>query len=143
MSDCVFCTLIADPGQRSTVYEDERLVALLDITPLNPGHVLLVPRRHAAQLADVDEETGAHLFRIAMRTQQAIRRSGVRCEGINMFVADGEAAFQDVFHFHLHVFPRFRGDAFRIEADWREAPRTELERVAADVRAAYQELWAA
>jgi histidine triad (HIT) family protein len=141
MSDCVFCDLLAGKGEVSVAYEDDVLVAFMDLHPVNSGHVLVVPRRHAASLAELDEETGAHAFRIAMRIQQAIRRSSVRCEGINLFVADGEAAFQDVFHVHLHVFPRFRGDPFKIDADWKEAPREDLDRVAADVGRAYRELW--
>jgi histidine triad (HIT) family protein len=141
VSDCVFCDLVAGKGESSVVYEDDALVALMDLNPVNPGHVLVIPRRHASAMADLDEDTGAHAFRIAMRMQQAIRRSGVRCEGVNLFVADGEAAFQDVFHFHLHVIPRFAGDQFKISADWQEAPREELDRVAADLRGAYQELW--
>ncbi len=141
MSDCVFCDLLAGKGELSVSYEDDVLVAFMDLHPVNPGHVLLVPKRHAASMAELDEETGAHAFRIAMRMQQAIRRSGVKCEGINLFVADGEAAFQDVFHFHLHVIPRFDGDPFKIDADWKQAPRQELDRVAADLRGAYRELW--
>jgi diadenosine tetraphosphate (Ap4A) HIT family hydrolase len=113
----------------------------MDLHPVNPGHVLLVPREHATAMADVDEDIGVHVFRIAMRMQQAIRRSDVRCEGINLFVADGEAAFQDVFHFHLHVIPRFEGDPFKIEADWKEAPRSELDRAATGIRTSYEELW--
>ena len=141
MSDCIFCALVAGAAKSSCVYEDDVLIGVMDLYPVNPGHVLLVPRRHAPFMADLDEETGAHAFRIAMRMQQAIRRSGVRCEGVNLFVADGEAAFQDVFHFHLHVIPRFQGDPFKIDADWKEAPRAELDRVAADIRAAYEGLW--
>lgn len=124
------------------VYEDERLVGFMDLHPVNPGHVLLVPKKHAAHMADLDEEIGTQAFRVAMRMQQAIRASGVRCEGINLFVADGEAAFQEVFHFHLHVIPRFEGDAFKIHADWKEAPRGELDQVANDIRTAYETLWA-
>ena len=141
MSDCVFCALVAGEREASVVYEDDRLLGFMDLHPVNPGHVLLVPKEHATAMADVDEDTGAHVFRIAMRMQQAIRRSGARCEGINLFVADGEAAFQDVFHFHLHVIPRFDGDPFKIEADWKEARRSELDRAATGIRTSYEELW--
>jgi diadenosine tetraphosphate (Ap4A) HIT family hydrolase len=141
VTGCVFCRLLAGDGEMSVVYEDDRIVGFMDLHPVNPGHVLLVPREHSPSLAEVDEETGAHTFRVAMRMQQAIRRSGVRCEGINLFVADGEAAFQDVFQFHLHVFPRFDGDGFTIDADWKEAPREELDGAAAKIRSAYTELW--
>ena len=141
MSDCVFCALVAGTAESSRVYEDDILVGLMDLQPVNPGHVLLIPRQHAVHMSDLDEETGAHAFRIAMWMQRAIRRSGVRCEGVNLFVADGEAAFQDVFHFHLHVIPRFQGDSFKIDADWQEAPRAELDCVAGDIRTAYEGLW--
>lgn len=136
--DCVFCAIVAGDGPASVVYEDELSVAFMDRSPVNPGHVLVVPREHAPFLADLDEGTGAHLFRVAMRVAAAIRRSGVRCEGMNVFLADGEAAFQEVFHLHLHVFPRFRGDAFRIDADWSAKPsRAELDAVAHRIRTAW------
>ena len=141
MSDCVFCALVAGEREASVVYDDDRLLGFMDLHPVNPGHVLLVPKEHATAMADVEEDTGAHVFRIAMRMQQAIRHSGVRCEGINLFVADGEAAFQDVFHFHLHVIPRFEGDPFKIEADWKAAPRSELDRAATGIRTSYEQLW--
>jgi diadenosine tetraphosphate (Ap4A) HIT family hydrolase len=143
MSDCVFCSLIAGEGEMSVVYEDEHLVGFMDLYPVTPGHVLLVPREHAASMSDLDEDTGAHVFRVALRMQQAVRRSGVRCEGVNLIVADGAAAGQDVFHFHLHVIPRFDGDPFQISADWKEAPRAELDRTAEQIRAAYEERWPA
>jgi diadenosine tetraphosphate (Ap4A) HIT family hydrolase len=132
---------VAGEREASVVYDDDRLLGFMDLHPVNPGHVLLVPKEHATAMADVEEDTGAHVFQIAMRMQQAIRRSGVRCEGINLFVADGEAAFQDVFHFHLHVIPRFEGDPFKIEADWKEAPRSELDRTATGIRTSYEGLW--
>ena len=116
---------------------------MMDIAPVNPGHLMVVPRGHAAALADLDEETGAHLFVVAMRMAAAVRESGARSEGINLFLADGEAAFQEVFHVHLHVLPRWRGDSFRIDADWTARPdRAELDAVAASIRAAYERLFA-
>ena len=122
MSDCVFCDIVAGTEPASVVYRDGVALAIMTIGPVNPGHVLALPIRHAADLAHLDEETGAHLFTVAMRIAHVIRRSGVRCEGINLFLADGEAAFQEVFNVHLHIFPRFVGDAFRLEADWSAGP---------------------
>ncbi len=135
MAECVFCDIIGGKLPGSFVYEDEVAVAFMDIQPVNAGHVLVVPRQHFAYLSDVDEATGGHLFRIAMRVQEAIRRSGVRCEGINLFLADGEAAGQEVFHVHLHVFPRFEGDDFKLESDWSaRPPRQELDEIAGRIR---------
>lgn len=141
-SDCIFCDLVAGRGAVSTVYEDDRVMAFLDIAPVNPGHTLVIPKQHYRSLADLDEEVGMHLFRVAQRVAQAIRRSGVRCEGINLFLADGEAAFQEVFHAHLHVVPRFRGDSFKIDADWSIQPcRTELDELAAQISRAHLRSW--
>jgi diadenosine tetraphosphate (Ap4A) HIT family hydrolase len=138
MSDCIFCAIATGQAPASAVYEDDLALAFLDIQPVNPGHLLIIPKRHAAQLADLDEQTGAHLFCVAMRLAQALRRSGVRCEGVNLFLADGEAAFQEVFHIHLHVLPRFTGDPFKIDADWSIQPaRDELDALAAQIRSAY------
>jgi histidine triad (HIT) family protein len=137
MSDCIFCDIIAGQSASSIVYEDDLAVAFMDIQPVNTGHVLVVPREHATYLSDMDEETGAQLFRVAMRVQEAIRRSGVRCEGVNLFLADGEAAGQEVFHVHLHVFPRFVGDTFKLEGDQSVfPPRQELEEVAGKIKGA-------
>ena len=142
MSDCVFCGIIAGKVPSSIVHQDDIAIAFMDINPVNTGHVLVVPRQHAPYLADLDEDTGAHLFKVTMRIAQAIRNSGVRCEGVNLFLADGEAAFQEVFHAHMHVFPRFKGDAFKIDADWTvHPPRHELDAVSARIRAAYDSLY--
>ena len=142
MSDCVFCGIVRGEVPSSIAYQDDLVTAFMDINPVNTGHVLVVPKQHAAYLADVDEETGGHLFKVSMRIAQAIRNSGVKCEGINLFLADGEAAFQEVFHTHLHVFPRFKGDSFKIDADWTvHPPRAELDDVAAKIRHAYESLY--
>lgn len=134
---CIFCDIIAGRAPASFVYEDEVVVAFMTIGPVNPGHVLVIPREHTAYMSEMDEHTGAHLFRVTMRVAEAIRRSGVRCEGINLFLADGEAAFQEVFHVHMHVFPRFKGDAFRLSADWSVQPsRGELDEVAGAIQRA-------
>jgi diadenosine tetraphosphate (Ap4A) HIT family hydrolase len=110
----------------------------MDIGPVTSGHLLVVPRRHAAGLASLDEPTGQHLFAVAMRMAAALRRSGIRCEGINLLLADGPAAGQDVFHVHLHVIPRYSGDGFILDADWSSKPdRAELDRRAARIRQAH------
>src|SRR5262245_14980027 len=135
--DCVFCRIIAGDLPASVVYSDDLAIAFMDINPVTPGHLLVVPLEHVASLSAMDEEIGAHLFRVAMRLQDAIHRSGIKCAGINLFLADGEAAGQDVFHVHLHVFPRYEGDSFRIDADWSVKPsRAELDDVASRIKAA-------
>lgn len=130
---CVFCDIVAGDEPASRVYEDATVVAFMDLYPVNPGHTLIVPKRHAVGLEDLDVEVGAHLWRVGHHLARALRRTSVRCEGVNVFLADGEAAFQEVFHAHLHVFPRFAGDAFRLSAPQRELDRADLDATAAEL----------
>jgi len=132
---CVFCEIVAGRAPASFVHEDESVVAFMDIRPVNPGHLLVVPRQHLESLSELGEEIGSRLFNVARDLQASIRASGIRCEGINLLVADGEVAGQEVFHAHLHVVPRFAGDSFRVIAEWpSQRPRQELEAVAAELR---------
>lgn len=117
-------------------YEDALVVCVMDVRPVNRGHLLVIPKRHAASLAELSEETGAELFRVAMRMQRAIRASGLPCDGINFLLADGESAGQDVFHVHLHVVPRHAGDGFAITSTATTPSRVELDQAAAAIRAA-------
>ena len=138
MGECIFCQIIEGKVPASVVHRDDVVMAFMDIRPVNTGHVLVVPLRHFAEMSDMDEETGMRLFQVTMRVQKAVRASGVRCEGINLFLADGEAAFQEVFHVHMHIIPRFRGDSFKIKADWSRQPsRADLDDVAGKIRGAY------
>ncbi|HIQ06191.1 MAG TPA: HIT family protein [Anaerolineae bacterium] len=139
MTDCIFCRIVRGEAPASLVYTDELAVAFMDIQPVNPGHVLVVPKSHAAYLAELEEAVGAHLFKVGMRVAAALRRSGVKCEGVNFFLADGEAAFQDVFHVHLHIIPRYPGDGFGLRFGphyWHKPDRSELDLVAAQIRQA-------
>jgi histidine triad (HIT) family protein len=111
----------------------------MDIQPVNPGHVLVIPKAHVARLSGLDEETGVHIFRIALRVVNGVKQSGVKCEGVNLLLSDGEAAFQEVFHVHLHIIPRFRGDGFSIRFGRQyglRPERNELDRIAIKIREA-------
>jgi histidine triad (HIT) family protein len=137
----VFCDIIQGTAPASKVYADDRVVAFMDIQPVNMGHVLVIPRTHAPCLAEIEKEVGGHLFQVGMELAGAVRRAGVRCEGVNLFLADGEAAGQEVFHVHLHVIPRFRGDGFglRFGPDYAHLPpRSALDQVAAGIRQALE-----
>jgi len=132
---CIFCDIIAGKAQSSVLYENETVIAFMDTRPVNPGHLLIIPKQHAEYLADIDEATGMQLFAVAMRLQKALRESGEHCEGINLFLADGEAAGQEVFHVHLHIIPRFKGDAFRLDIRYDKAPsRDKLKQIAKSIR---------
>lgn len=139
MENCIFCAIVARKAPASIVYEDEIACSFLTIGPVNPGHLLVIPKQHMPSLSDVDEETGMHLFKVTMQMAKALRHSGLQCEGVNLFLADGEAAFQDVFHVHMHVFPRFQGDSFKVDANWKIEPsREELDKIAERIMRADQ-----
>jgi histidine triad (HIT) family protein len=124
---CIFCAIAAKQAEASVVFEDETVVAFMDLNPVTPGHLLVVPRSHAVGLEDLDRATSAHVWSVGHDMARALRRSSMRCEGINVLLCDGEAAFQSVPHFHLHVIPRFVGDGWVLMADSPERERSLLD----------------
>lgn len=104
----------------------------MDIQPINPGHVLVIPNQHIPDLAGLHPNIGKQLFAVGQKMAAALRRSSVQCEGVNFFLADGKAAMQDVFHTHLHIIPRFEEDGFgfTFSPRYSELPtRDELENI--------------
>jgi histidine triad (HIT) family protein len=130
---CIFCDIVKGKAESSIILQDNLCTVFMDIQPVNEGHILIVPNHHATYLEDLDADVGAHLFRIGQRMAKAIRKSNLKCEGINFFIADGEEAGQEVFHVHLHVIPRFNGDGFELkygETNFIKRKRPELDHVA-------------
>lgn len=131
---CAFCEIIAGAAPSSVVFEDELTLAFMDIMPVAPGHLLVVPKNHAPQLTDLSEVAGAAMMRTAMKCAAALRSSPLRTDGINLFLADGAAAGQEVFHAHLHVLPRYAGDGFVLRIEYESAPdRSTLDQHAAGI----------
>lgn len=143
MTECPFCKILAGELAASFVYQDEICSAIMDIQPVNAGHILILPNKHAASLSELPAETGSHIFILAQKLAQAVRKSGLECEGINLFVADGEAAMQTVPHFHLHIIPRYAGDGFSFQFSPRYAElptREELEDHAYHIKQAFKDI---
>ena len=137
MTSCIFCQIIEGKAASSKVYEDDICLAFLDIQPVNPGHILVVPKVHFKDLSDLPAAIGSHLFQVAQRISFCLPKTGIRSEGFDLFLADGEAAGQDVFHAHLHVFPRYAGDGFglKLPAGYKNLPeRSELDEIAKRLR---------
>jgi len=135
---CVFCEILAGRAEATFVYRDSVCAAFMDIQPVNSGHVLVVPIRHAPDLASTQPDEWSRVAEVGRRVAEALRRSGIRCEGVNVFLADGAPAGQEIFHTHLHVFPRFTGDGFglRFPESYRDLPsRDALEQTAAALKA--------
>lgn len=109
--DCPFCEIVLrdDPDARE-VYRDEHVVAFFPTEPAVLGHTMVIPRKHVADIWSMDEETAGHLSRATVRLAGAIREA-VHPEGLNVIQSNGEAATQTVFHLHVHLVPRWDGDA--------------------------------
>ncbi|HEY5317545.1 MAG TPA: HIT family protein [Solirubrobacteraceae bacterium] len=131
--DCVFCKIIAGelPGQ--IVAEDERTVSLMDISPATRGHALVVPRVHVKDLLEIDDED---LAAVALAAQRLAGRARDRlhADGVNLLNSCGAAAWQTVYHFHVHVIPRYRDDPLRLP--WVPTPGSpeEIAAAAAELR---------
>ena len=134
---CVFCEIVAGGLPASVVAEDEAVIAFMDINPGTPGHLLVVPKEHHVHIATIPGKTISHMALIAQWLAAALRASPIRTDGINLFLADGVAAGQEVMHAHLHVIPRWSGDGIRIGATYGTPPsREQLDEHAAIIRAA-------
>ncbi len=136
--DCIFCAIIKGEAPASFTHQDDSVVAFMDIQPITHGHMLVVPREHAVLMQDVNETAAMRAFWVARR-MAAIARHTLGASGVNLIVMDGEAAFQDVPHFHVHVIPRYPGDGFSLTfpKSYETPPgRAELETIAAAIRAA-------
>lgn len=107
---CVFCAIVAGEAPAITIYEDDDYLAILDIRPFTRGHTLVIPKAHTVDLTDTPAETLGRMTAIGQRIAKAARVSGLHADGNNIAINDGKAAFQTVFHIHLHVVPRRDGD---------------------------------
>ena len=117
--DCLFCTIVAGEIPATIVAEDERTIAFMDINPATRGHALVIPRAHARDVHEIDAEDLAAVARIGPADRRAaVQRLGA--DGVNLLNSSGAAAWQTVFHFHLHVIPRYAGDPLRLP--WTPAP---------------------
>ena len=131
MEDCVFCRIARREEHASFVYEDKDVVAFLDSRPVNEGHTLVVPRKHYENIFEVPDEEVANLFKIVKKLAYGISKSE-KAEGISIVQNNGEAAHQLIFHFHVHIIPRYEGqDSHRPRGT---VEQNELDRVAAKIR---------
>jgi histidine triad (HIT) family protein len=111
--ECIFCKILAGEIPATIVDEDERTIAFMDIAPATRGHALVIPRAHSADLLSVEAED---LRAVALAAQRLAARAKarLRADGVNLLNSCGRAAWQTVFHFHVHVIPRYEGDPLRL-----------------------------
>lgn len=135
MADCVFCRIVAGGIPAAKVCEDVDTIAFMDIGAVNPGHVLVATKAHVENIFGLDDAQAAAVMRTTARVARAMR-AAFAPEGVNLFQANGRAAEQTVFHFHIHVLPRWSGDGMRLAWPVKNPAREELAANAERIRAA-------
>lgn len=141
MAETIFSKILKGEADASFVYRDDLVSAFVDVHPVNSGHTLVVPNQPSESLKDLDDETAARMFNVARKLAEAIRQSVIPCEGINLILADGAVAGQEVFHVHLHVVPRISEDGFGFkhkEPSFQLAERSVLDSVAEQIKNSLQ-----
>jgi len=133
MSDCVFCRIVAGQIPSTRVYEDEHTVAFMDIGQVNPGHVLVTVKKHAANLFELDTVQAEAIARASVKISNALK-SAFEPEGLSVYQANGKAAGQTVFHYHVHLLPRHAGDGMELTWPVKNPPRETLEGYAEKIR---------
>lgn len=129
MESCLFCKIIAGEIPCTKVYEDDTVLAFLDIHPVNIGHTLVIPKAHHTNLYETPDETLAHMMSVVKKISTAIK-SALSAEGINIEMNNDPVAGQLIFHTHFHIIPRFSGDGFKHwhgARDYRDGEMTEIE----------------
>jgi histidine triad (HIT) family protein len=137
LADCVFCAIVSGGAPATFLHQDDLVVAFMDIRPVQPGHLLVVPRAHAKLIPELDDNVLARLWSVATELNRALRASSPLTEAVSVYVADGDAAGQEVAHVHIHLIPRRTSDGFgfRFPPGYgAEPPRSELETIAEEIR---------
>lgn len=112
--NCIFCKIAAGEIPSATVYEDEDFRVIMDISPASKGHAIILPKTHAANIFEVSDEVAGKIFVVAKKVATAMKEE-LDCEGINILQNNGEIAGQTVFHLHVHLLPRYKGDKIAIK----------------------------
>jgi len=135
MGDCIFCRIVAKQVPASVVFEDEHTLAFMDQGQVNPGHVLVATKAHVENLFGLDDTLAAAVFRTTARVARA-SRAAFDAPGMTLFQANGKAGAQTVFHFHLHVLPRWENDGMSLAWPAKNPPRESLQSYCEKIREA-------
>ncbi|MGB8452700.1 MAG: HIT family protein [Anaerocolumna sp.] len=112
-NNCIFCKIIGNEISSVSLYEDDDFKVIMDIAPAVKGHAVLIPKKHIANLFEMDEETASKIFVVVSKVAKAMKEE-LQCDGLNILQNNGEAAGQTVFHFHIHLIPRYYNDSVQI-----------------------------
>jgi len=133
MSDCVFCRIVARQIPATVVHEDEHTLAFMDLGHVNPGHVLVAVKAHVENIFGLDARQASAVATTASRIARAIR-DAFAPHGLSVYQANGKAAGQTVFHYHVHLVPRYEDDGMALTWPVKNPPREKLEEYAAKIK---------
>ena len=133
MSDCIFCKIANGEIPSYTVYEDDDFRGIMDIAPASKGHVIILPKEHAADVFEIKEEMASKIYAVAKKVAKAVKEV-TGCDGVNILQNNGEAAGQTVFHLHMHVIPRWNNDNIKITWKPDESMKDILEELACKIK---------
>jgi histidine triad (HIT) family protein len=131
--DCIFCKIVRRQATSSIVYEDEKILAFVDIRPVSEGHTLIIPKRHYVDVFDTPNELLANMYIVTKKVAVAVKKA-TGADGISVVQQNGKAAGQDIFHMHVHVIPRFEGKKMLHFNELAMVSREVLDEVAARIR---------
>ena len=131
--NCIFCKIANGEISAATLYEDDLFRVILDLGPASKGHALILPKNHFADLLALDEETSAKVLAVAAKVGAAMKKS-LHCDGFNLVQNNGEAAGQTVFHFHMHIIPRYEGGPRMVSWEPGQPTKEELAELAECIR---------
>jgi histidine triad (HIT) family protein len=132
VADCIFCAIVRGDAPSTRVYEDDRVIAILDIFPWTRGHTLVIPKHHSATIFDIGADDASAVINAARRLAPALR-DAVGAEGMNLLQSNGSAAWQTVDHLHLHLIPRWSDDGLVSPASAGKADPAVLESTAKEI----------
>lgn len=132
--DCIFCKIIAGQAPASFVYQDEQVIGIMSLDQPNPFKVLIIPKAHREMIYDLSDDLAGQIFTATAKVARAIRKAS-KCPGLNVIQSNGRLGQQDVFHFHLHLLPRFEDDPINLNWPHESVSRSELAEMASEIRA--------
>ncbi len=133
--DCVFCKIVNGDIPSNTIYENSEFKVIMDISPATRGHVLILPKEHYKDIYDIDAETAGKLFQLAAVVARALKEV-LNCDGLNILQNNGVIAGQTVFHFHMHLIPRYEGDDVTVKWEEHSMDAEEMDQLRKDIRKA-------
>lgn len=133
--DCVFCKIVSGDIPSNTIYENSEFKVIMDASPAAKGHVLVLPKEHYKDIYDIDAETAGKLFQLAAVVARALKEV-LNCDGLNILQNNGVIAGQTVFHFHVHLIPRYEGDDVTVKWEGHSMDADEMDQLRRDIRKA-------